>query len=92
MSHLSPLRADISQAGFDILVMRELTGGIYFGEPKGRQNQGQANEAAFRYNDLFSSSEISRIAHLAFQAARKRRNKVISIDKANVLAIFSIMA
>jgi 3-isopropylmalate dehydrogenase len=85
MSHLSPLRADISQAGFDILVMRELTGGIYFGEPKGRQNQGQDDEAAFD-TMIYSRKEISRIAHLAFQAAQKRRNKVISIDKANVLA------
>lgn len=85
MSHLSPLRADISQAGFDILVIRELTGGIYFGEPKGRQNQGQEDEAAFD-TMIYSRKEISRIAHLAFQAAQKRRNKVISIDKANVLA------
>ena len=85
MSHLSPLRADISHAGFDILVIRELTGGIYFGEPKGRKNQGQADEAAFD-TMIYSRKEISRIAHLAFQAAQKRRNKVISIDKANVLA------
>lgn len=85
MSHLSPLRADISQAGFDILVIRELTGGIYFGEPKGRKNQGQEDEAAFD-TMIYSRKEISRIAHLAFQAAQKRRNKVISIDKANVLA------
>ena len=85
MSHLSPLRADISQAGFDILVMRELTGGIYFGEPKGRKNQGQEDEAAFD-TMIYSRKEISRIAHLAFQSAEKRRNKVSSIDKANVLA------
>lgn len=85
MSHLSPLRADISQAGFDILVIRELTGGIYFGEPKGRQHQGQENEAAFD-TMIYSRKEISRIAHLAFQAAQKRNNKVTSIDKANVLA------
>jgi 3-isopropylmalate dehydrogenase len=85
MSHLSPLRADISHAGFDILVIRELTGGIYFGEPKGRKNLGQEDEAAFD-TMIYSRKEISRIAHLAFQAAQKRRNKVISIDKANVLA------
>jgi 3-isopropylmalate dehydrogenase len=85
MSQLSPLRADISQAGFDILVMRELTGGIYFGEPKGRQNQGQEDEAAFD-TMIYSRKEISRITHLAFQAAQKRNNKVISVDKANVLA------
>ncbi|SEK68900.1 3-isopropylmalate dehydrogenase [Colwellia chukchiensis] len=85
MSHLSPLRADISQAGFDILVIRELTGGIYFGEPKGRQNQGQENEAAFD-TMIYSRKEISRIAHLAFQSAEKRNNRLTSIDKANVLA------
>ena len=85
MSHLSPLRSDISQAGFNILVIRELTGGIYFGEPKGRKNQGQVDEAAFD-TMIYSRKEISRIAHLAFQSAQKRRNKVISIDKANVLA------
>lgn len=85
MSALSPLRADISESGFDILVMRELTGGIYFGEPKGRQNQGQEDEAAFD-TMIYSKKEISRIAHLAFKAAQKRNQKVISIDKANVLA------
>lgn len=85
MSHLSPLRADISGAGFDILVMRELTGGIYFGEPKGRENVGQADEYGFD-TMIYSRKEISRIAKLAFEAAQKRKNKVTSIDKANVLA------
>lgn len=85
MSHLSPLRADISEQGFDILVMRELTGGIYFGEPKGRKDAGTADEAGFD-TMIYSRKEISRIAHLAFQAAQKRRKKVISVDKANVLA------
>ena len=85
MSHLSPLRADISGQGFDILVMRELTGGIYFGEPKGRQNPGSAEETGFD-TMIYSRKEITRIAKLAFEAAQKRNNKVISIDKANVLA------
>ncbi|WDE04239.1 3-isopropylmalate dehydrogenase [Thalassomonas viridans] len=85
MSHLSPLRADISGQGFDILVMRELTGGIYFGEPKGRQNQGTAEETGFD-TMIYSRKEITRIARLAFAAAQKRNNKVISVDKANVLA------
>lgn len=84
MAALSPLRADISQQGFDILVMRELTSGIYFGEPKGRtEHNGEAQAFdTMRYNQ----SEIERITHLAFQAAQKRNNKVTSIDKANVLA------
>lgn len=85
MSSLSPLRADISAAGFDILVMRELTGGIYFGEPKGRKNAGTADEAGFD-TMIYSKAEITRIAKLAFEAAQKRNNKVTSIDKANVLA------
>ncbi|NQY35166.1 MAG: 3-isopropylmalate dehydrogenase [Alteromonadaceae bacterium] len=85
MSALSPLRADISQQGFDILVMRELTGGIYFGEPKGRHNPGTPEEAGYD-TMIYSRKEITRIAVLAFQAAQKRNNKVISVDKANVLA------
>ncbi|WP_286234964.1 3-isopropylmalate dehydrogenase [Thalassotalea sediminis] len=85
MSNLSPLRADISSAGFDILVMRELTGGIYFGEPKGRKNAGTEDEAGFD-TMIYSKAEITRITKLAFEAAKKRNNKVTSIDKANVLA------
>ena len=85
MSVLSPLRADISSAGFDILVMRELTGGIYFGEPKGRHNAGTPDEAGYD-TMIYSRKEITRIARLAFEAAQKRRGHVISVDKANVLA------
>lgn len=84
MSHLSPLRADISADGFDILVMRELTGGIYFGEPKGRHNAGTEEEAGYD-TMIYSRKEITRIARLAFEAAQKRNKKVTSIDKANVL-------
>lgn len=85
MSHLSTLRTDISDKGFDILVMRELTGGIYFGQPKGRKDEGTENEAGYD-TMIYSRKEISRIAHLAFQAAQKRSQKVTSVDKANVLA------
>lgn len=85
MSHLSPLRADISNAGFDILVMRELTGGIYFGEPKGRKGEAGSDEETGFDTMLYSRREISRIAHLGFQAAQKRNKRVMSIDKANVL-------
>ena len=81
---LSPLRADISAKGFDILVVRELTGGIYFGKPKGRQGEG---DEEYGFDTMrYSRREIKRIAHIAFQAAQKRRNKVTSVDKANVLA------
>lgn len=83
LEYLSPLRADISARGFDILCVRELTGGIYFGKPKGRQGEGEAEESfdTMRY----SRREITRIARKAFEAARLRRGKVTSVDKANVL-------
>ncbi len=78
-----PLRADIAQRGFDILCVRELTGGIYFGQPKGREGEG-AQERAFD-TEIYHRYEIERIARFAFGSARKRRHKVTSIDKANVL-------
>ncbi len=78
-----PLRADIVGDGFDILCVRELTSGIYFGEPKGRQGEG-ADEYAFD-TMLYRRWEIERIARMAFEAARLRSKKVTSVDKANVL-------
>ncbi|OUS32002.1 3-isopropylmalate dehydrogenase [Thalassotalea sp. 42_200_T64] len=84
MSALSTLRSDISEQGFDVLVIRELTGDIYFAEPKGRRGEGE-DETGFD-SMFYSRREIKRIAHLAFQAAQKRNNKVTSVDKANVLA------
>lgn len=78
-----PLRADIADRGFDILCVRELTGGIYFGQPKGREGTGQ-HEKAFD-TEVYHRFEIERIARIAFEAARKRRSIVTSIDKANVL-------
>ena len=79
----SPLRPDIVKDGFDILCVRELTGGIYFGAPKGRKGSG-ADEAAFD-TMIYTRGEIERIARMAFDAARLRRKRVTSIDKANVL-------
>ncbi|MDA3978414.1 3-isopropylmalate dehydrogenase [Gallibacterium sp. AGMB14963] len=78
-----PLRADIAAKGFDIVVVRELTGGIYFGQPKGREGEGKV-EKAFD-TEVYHRFEIERIARIAFEAARKRRKKVTSVDKANVL-------
>ncbi|MEN5016808.1 3-isopropylmalate dehydrogenase [Erwinia sp. Eh17-17] len=78
-----PLRRDIADRGFDILVVRELTGGIYFGQPKGREGSGM-HERAFD-TEVYHRFEIERIARIAFESARKRRHKVTSIDKANVL-------
>ncbi|SJL85265.1 3-isopropylmalate dehydrogenase [Vibrio palustris] len=79
----SPLRADISATGFDIVVVRELTGGIYFGQPKGREGSG-ADEKAFD-TEVYHRYEIERIARIAFESAQLRTKKVCSIDKANVL-------
>jgi len=84
LAELSPLRADISARGFDILCVRELTGGIYFGKPKGREGEGE-NVAAFD-TMRYSRKEIIRIARIAFESAKERRGKVTSVDKANVLA------
>lgn len=83
LEEFCPLRSDIAAKGFDILCVRELTGGIYFGQPKGREGEGQ-HERAFD-TEVYHRYEIERIARIAFESARKRRKKVTSIDKANVL-------
>ena len=78
-------------AGLDILIIRELTGDIYFGQPRGRRI---ASDGLFPGTDeafdtmRYSRPEIERIAHVAFQAARKRSKRVTSVDKANVLETF----
>ncbi len=78
-------------AGLDILIIRELTGDIYFGQPRGRRTAVDGHfpgtEEAFD-TMRYSRPEIERIAHVAFQAARKRNKKVTSVDKANVLETF----
>ena len=77
-----PLRADIVEKGFDLLMVRELTGGIYFGE-RGRRDGEHGPEA---YDtETYSLMEIERICRVAMSAAQKRSGKVISVDKANVL-------
>lgn len=79
----SPIRGDIIGDGLDILILRELTSGIYFGKPKGREGSGPEE---FAFDTMrYSRREIERIARTAFDAARKRNKKVTSIDKANVL-------
>ncbi len=77
-----PLRPDIAANGFDLLIVRELTGGIYFGDRGYRQ--GKYGEEAYD-TECYSRVEIERIARAAFEAAMKRNKNVISIDKANVL-------
>lgn len=78
----SPLRSDIAEKGFDIMIVRELTGGIYFGE-RGKR-QGKYGEEAYD-TECYSKMEIERIAKVAFETAMKRNKNVISIDKSNVL-------
>lgn len=77
-----PLRSDVAARGVDIMMVRELTGGIYFGE-RGRR-EGKYGPEAYD-TEAYSVMEIERIAHVAFKTAMKRRKKVTSIDKANVL-------
>lgn len=78
----SPLRADIVAKGFDIMIVRELTGGIYFGERGYRD--GKYGKEAYD-TEAYSVMEIERIAHVAYQTAMKRGCNLISVDKANVL-------
>ncbi|NOX35585.1 MAG: 3-isopropylmalate dehydrogenase [Deltaproteobacteria bacterium] len=83
LASASPLKSEIVKNGFDILCVRELTGGIYFGEPKGREGKGLEEKA---YDTMaYTRFEIERIARMAFEAARKRNHIVTSVDKANVL-------
>jgi 3-isopropylmalate dehydrogenase len=75
-------------AGLDILIIRELTGDIYFGQPRGRRHapDGLFLDAEEAFDTMrYSRPEIERIAHVAFQAARQRRKRLTSVDKANVL-------
>ena len=80
-------------AGLDILIVRELTGDIYFGQPRGRRKapDGHFPGAEEGFDTMrYSRPEIERIAHVAFQAARKRDKRVTSVDKANVLETFQL--
>jgi len=76
----SPLKADRLR-GVDLLVVRELTGGLYYGEPRGRNGQKAVNTLTY------SVAEIERVTRVAFEAARNRRRSVTSVDKANVLEV-----
>jgi len=79
LARLSPLRLDIAQKSCDILIIRELSSGIYFGMPKKRSKK-EAIDTMY-----YSAEQIRRIAHLAFQAATTRNKSLCSVDKANVL-------
>ena len=90
LTHASSLKPELI-GGLDILIVRELTGDIYFGQPRGRR---ESPDGAFKGHPeafdtmRYSRPEIERIAHVAFQAARKRSKRVTSVDKANVLETF----
>ncbi len=82
LAKASPLRSELTQ-DVDILILRELTGGLYFGEPRGRDSDASGTYA---YNTLrYSAEEIERLVTLAFTAAKQRDNRLCSVDKANVL-------
>jgi 3-isopropylmalate dehydrogenase len=84
LAHACPLAKERQGDGIDILVVRELTGGMYFGQPKKTEDLGGGN---FRAIDtlIYTTPEIERIAHISFKVAQLRRKKLTSIDKANVL-------
>ena len=78
----SPLKKEITDRGVDLLIVRELTGGLYFGE----RGRGEGDMGPYAYDtEQYSVEEIRRIGIVAFEAAQKRRGKVCSVDKANVL-------
>jgi len=83
LASASTLRREVVE-GTDLLVVRELTGGIYFGQPKGITKLPDGTERGVN-TEVYTTPEIERIARVAFDAARRRRKKVISVDKANVL-------
>lgn len=82
LSDACPLKKEISQKGFDMLIMRELTGGLYFGERKTIEENGKKKAIDTL---TYTEDEIRRIAIKGFEVAMKRRKKVTSVDKANVL-------
>lgn len=82
LSDACPLRSDIAARGIDFVVVRELIGGVYFGEHRTEEADGEQKATDIM---AYSEHEIRRVAHVAFQMAQKRRKRVTSIDKANVL-------
>lgn len=83
LASASALRSEVV-AGLDIMIVRELTGDIYFGQPRGVRNLPGGEREGFN-TMVYSESEIERIGHVAFDIARKRNKKLCSVDKANVL-------
>ena len=84
LTHASPVKQELIAGGFDVLCVRELTGGAYFGSPKGRHEEN--GEPVALDTMIYKKSEIERIARVAFTAAMGRKKRLLSVDKANVLA------
>ena len=84
LTHASPVKNELIKDGFDVLCVRELTGGVYFGKPKGRHEED--GEPVALDTMIYRKSEIERIARVAFAAAMGRGKRLVSVDKANVLA------
>lgn len=84
LADASPLKNEIVGQGVDIMILRELTGGIYFGEPRGIEELPDGTQRGFN-TEVYCTAEVQRIARLAFELAMGRRKKVTSVDKANVL-------
>ena len=83
LAEASTLKADVV-AGLDIMILRELTGDIYFGQPRGRRKNAAGDDEGFD-TMLYSVPEIRRIARMGFETARRRNHRLTSVDKANVL-------
>jgi 3-isopropylmalate dehydrogenase len=84
LTHASPVKQELIADGFDVLCVRELIGGAYFGKPKGRHEEN--GEPVALDTMIYKKSEIQHIARVAFTAAMGRKKKLLSVDKANVLA------
>ena len=84
LTDASPVKQELIKDGFDVLCVRELTGGVYFGSPKGRHEED--GEPVALDTMIYKKSEIVRIARVAFTAAMGRKKQLLSVDKANVLA------
>jgi len=83
LANASTLKAEVVQ-GLDVMIVRELLGGVYFGEPRGIETLPNGERRGFN-TQSYTTSEIIRVARVAFELARKRRNKVCSVEKANVM-------
>jgi len=82
--HASTLKPEVVE-GLDLMILRELNGDVYYGQPRGISTNPETGERTGFNTMTYSESEVERIGHVAFQTARRRRKKVLSVDKANVL-------